>query len=642
MNHFFDTLIPQPRVITPHPGSCEFPCDLSVDIKGLVAAEQVDCERFAHIVLKPWMRKSSGPALVVEARVSPNAGIPGLPRLSREITTQAYVLVIDKGLITVDACDIAGLRYGIQTLRQLLENAEECGVLPHCRILDWPRLSARGIHYDLAREMEYRPTHLKKVVERLAYFKMNQLHLYIENKFAYRSCPQVAPPGVMTPRQAWTLCRYAELFGITVIPQVATLGHMGYYLHGKLARFREDPKSPANLCPTHPEVRPWLAGFLADIAEAFRSPYIHIGYDESRSGICRRCRRHGTPRDILVEHLNWLNAEVKKLDAQTMIYGDKFLSRQTFPLQDAANGGTASDAREALAQVNRDIIITNWHYTAPYSGTTRYLVEQGFVVYGVTANNIFWHNAVPVRRGPHWIVETVDRDIAEGAVGAYNCNWELYRGQIFDNVWFLNALAGERFWTDKPHNYVTWGRRFSSRFYGMSEDYYSEVMGLAEVVPSSRRVAFLDCHVLEIPMPEFGDGRQCFPETGEYLINEARKFRKAAERNADSLRLFHMPGEIVRYIGIRLRQRVMLETALHRGQKSEAARALKVIREAAEQIKACCNEAYRVYGYAVQDRERIQEHIDTLDRCLALVRSTKTYQIPQLTVDRLVTLSREL
>jgi len=55
--------------------------------------------------------------------------------------------------------------------------------------------------------------------------------------------------------------------------------------------------------------------------------------------------REGLRHLLLADHLNWLNGEVKKHGARTMIYGDKFLSRQDFPRLDAANGGTPAEAR---------------------------------------------------------------------------------------------------------------------------------------------------------------------------------------------------------------------------------------------------------------------------------------------------------
>jgi hypothetical protein len=127
-----------------------------------------------------------------------------------------------------------------------------------------------------------------------------------------------------------------------------------------------------------------------------------------------------------------------------MIYGDKFLSPEEFPRSDAVNDGSIEEAHTALDRVDRDVIITDWYYITSFGGSTRYLVNQGFTVYTVSATNLFWHDSIPLARGHWWIVETLDRGIEDGVVGAFNSNWEFYPGQFFDNFWFFQALAAER------------------------------------------------------------------------------------------------------------------------------------------------------------------------------------------------------
>ena len=159
-----------------------------------------------------------------------------------------------------------------------------------------------------------------------------------------------------------------------------------------------------------------------------------------------------------------MNEEVKRYGARAMIYGDKFLSAYDFPLSDAVNGGTPEEAHEAIGQVSRDIIITDWHYTAPHGTTAGYLVSQGFEVHLASATNIYWHDAIPYHRGHRWIAETIDHAVAQGVTGAFNCNWELYRGAFYENYWFFTGLAAERHWTDAPHDFLAFSSRFSRRF----------------------------------------------------------------------------------------------------------------------------------------------------------------------------------
>ncbi|MHB9023390.1 MAG: family 20 glycosylhydrolase [Armatimonadota bacterium] len=611
---FFD-LLPMPRVIAVGQAALRLPGALRLENTGIDNARQAQLAQLGELVLDPWL--GGGEAVVVRAVLTPDFALPEAAGIAPALQAQAYELTIDRE-ITLVAGQEAGLRHGLQTLKQLLENGAKSGNLLRCRIADWPRLASRGIHFDLAREMEYRPAHLKRVVELLAYLKMNTLHLYLENKFAYPSAPGVAPPNVMTPAQARELCDYAALFGITVIPQVNTLGHMEHFLHGEYEALREDPANSYNLCPTHPQARPFLAGLIADVAAAFRSPFIHVGYDESHSGVCPRCQAVGSPQEILADHLNWLNEQVKSHGARTMIYGDKFLSPRDFPRADAVNGGTPAQARAALSRVSRDILITDWHYTAPYGGTIRALVDAGFEVHCVTATNIYWHDSIPLHRGHHWIAESIDRAVENGATGAFNSNWEYYRGQFFDNFWFFQALAAERQWTDRPHDYVTFGDRCSSRLWGVEKDYYSDIAGLAEACPTYRRNHFLDRDVFE-PFPWSGQIRFDHLELGDYLIRQVETLRGEAKRNADILRMLDLPGHILRYLGARALGIHLCNLALAERDRARALNALDGIREVALQLQARLDDGYRIYGGAVVDRQRLQAHLDQLSESMTAI-----------------------
>jgi len=614
-------------------------------VSGLEGTEAKRFERFCRIVLRDWLGKRDGGTLSVTIRVDPRAAFKEVPSRPAAIAEQAYRLVVGRNA-TLTARAAAGARHGLQTLRQLLESGSDSGRLPHCRIEDWPRIAHRGIHVDVARETEYRPGFFRKIVERCAYFKLNQLHLYLENRFAFSSCPEVVGVGAVTVAQARALRDYASLFGITVVPQIETMGHMAGFLHGPYAEMREHADHAANICPSHPRARPFLAGMIADVAEAFRPPFIHVGYDESHSGTCARCREKGTPQAILGEHLRWLHREVTGHGARTMIYGDKFLPRDELPLLCGAHGGTGREAREAIRRVPRDVIVTNWHYVSPHAGSVRWLRREGFrEIYCTTASNLFISNAIPLLRGARWIAETMKRDLGDGAVGSINCNWEIFRGQALDNAWVLNALAAERGWSAQPHDAVAWTRRFSSRFYGAGDDAFGHILGLAEVIPTDRCDQFLDSPVLAAdvkrplaPAP-WGWVGWDHPETGADLIARARAYRRRVKRNADTLRALDMPGEVIRYIGLRVRCARLVQDALIAKRKTDALRALRVAADAAAGLAGRLDRLYRIYGSAVRDRPRVQRHREGLARAMATVRATPARRLDTLTMEELIKLS---
>jgi hypothetical protein len=448
----------------------------------------------------------------------------------------------------------------------------------------------------------------------------------------------------MTPVQARALCDYAALFGITVIPQIATMGHLEHVLHGPYAKLREDPQNPYNLCPTHPGARPFLAGLIADVAAAFKSPFIHVGYDESHSGVCPRCRAKGPAHQLLADHLNWLNAEVKKHGARTMIYGDKFLARGDFPRLDCANGGTPAEARAALARVDRDIVITDWHYTAPYADTTAYLVKQGFEVQMASATNIFWHDSIPVHRGHQWIVETQERALRAGATGVINTNWEYYRGQFLDNYWYFQALACERGWTSEPHDFPAWGRRFASRFWGVDEDYFTDIAGLAESTPTGRRAYFLDAEPFfeektGAPL-NFFQAALDHEGVGEAILERVARFRKQARRNADTLRMLDMPGWIIRYHGARVFHKARLAEALQGGDRAAALHAIHAVRAILDGVIGRLKDGLRTYGGAGVDLQRAAAQRESLERLRAVLAKASPRSLRGMTLEALLAKAR--
>lgn len=609
----FQNLIPLPRFLDELPGDLAFAGRLSIQTDGL-SPEQVDLfNRLAEIVFGDWIAPGG---VRLEVQLCDDHAPSELIGIADALREESYELLVSDA-ITLIAGHFRGLQRGIQTVRQLLEDVGDNpqGEVPRCRIVDWPRLAYRGMHYDFARETEYRPEHIKSIVARMAYFKLNTFHLYLEATFAFASAPHIVHPRPMTPDEARDLKAYAALFGIALVPQISTLGHMDRILHGPYEKLRENPAAAQNMCPTHPEARPFIAGMIRDIAEAFEPEFIHLGYDESHSGICERCQKHGTPQEILPEFLNWINELVKSHGARSMIYADKFLSQQQFPAADAANGGTAAQAQQALDAVNRDIVLTDWHYMAPYGRTVQALVKQGFEVHIVTDTGNYWHDSIPITRGAHWVADTIETATQEGAVGGFNCTWELYHGTWFENYWYFHGLAAERHWTDAPLDYTTFGRRFSRRFWGVEKDYYSDMAALMETTMVNRRGQFLKSGVFATSGLE--NARWDYLQIADYLDRQLSLFREAAKRNTETLQILDMPALIIRYLGTRVLGQILARNALDAGSLEMSHQAIDGMRAVALQVAAKLDEGYRLYGNAVEDRARIAAHIAELDAMLA-------------------------
>ncbi len=102
---------------------------------------------------------------------------------------EGYRLTVAQEGILIAGHDLAGLFYGVQTLRQLLQT--QGATLPQMVIEDWPDFPARGVMLDISRDNVPTMDTLYDLIDMLASWKVNQFQLYMEHTFAYQQHRQV-------------------------------------------------------------------------------------------------------------------------------------------------------------------------------------------------------------------------------------------------------------------------------------------------------------------------------------------------------------------------------------------------------------------------------------------------------------------
>ncbi len=96
-----------------------------------------------------------------------------------------YRLDVDRSQIRITGGDAAGVFYGIQSLLAMVRQ-EEAGVqVPGINVVDGPAFSYRGFHLDVGRNFQSKES-VKKLLEVLAYNKINQLLLYLTEDEGWR------------------------------------------------------------------------------------------------------------------------------------------------------------------------------------------------------------------------------------------------------------------------------------------------------------------------------------------------------------------------------------------------------------------------------------------------------------------------
>ena len=124
---------------------------------------------------------------------------------------QGYGLVVSPDGIRLNAQEESGLRYGLQTLRQLLDPS---GTVPALRILDWPDQDIRPVYLGFRKEPE-------DTVEKLARLKINMI--IIEPKWYGQGNWFYNPVGGNLKELA-EFRRLCDLNGIELVPLIQGLG----------------------------------------------------------------------------------------------------------------------------------------------------------------------------------------------------------------------------------------------------------------------------------------------------------------------------------------------------------------------------------------------------------------------------------
>ena len=146
----------------------------------------LDVTRGVRTSLVGIERGQVAPALAALADAGVGSGaVPLTVNVGRAngLAPEAYRLLATDGAIRIDAADAAGASHALRSLAQ--QAAYEKRRLRPLLVEDAPRLPFRGLHIDVARNFHSK-AELLKLVEQLAAFKLNKLHLHLGDDEGWR------------------------------------------------------------------------------------------------------------------------------------------------------------------------------------------------------------------------------------------------------------------------------------------------------------------------------------------------------------------------------------------------------------------------------------------------------------------------
>ena len=213
-----------------------------------------------------------------------------------KLEAEEYNIITDQKIL-ISGGSYKAISLAMTSLLHLIEKKDDHTLLPMVKIRDYPDATFRGLLIDLARQWHSIET-LKKLVDMSAFYKLNymQLHLTDDQSFTF---PSKAYPKLATKDRHYSkeelvdLVNYAELRGITLIPEIDIPGHSKKFIETYPEIFSPKLKKWGknifggdafnNVINIGSEkVYSALDVILDEVIEIFHtSPYIHIGADEA-------------------------------------------------------------------------------------------------------------------------------------------------------------------------------------------------------------------------------------------------------------------------------------------------------------------------------------------------------------------------
>ncbi len=331
---------------------------------------------------------------------------------------EEYQLVIDADGIKINAQSQQGAFYAVQTLRQIFMHDQ----VPFVCIKDKPDFAYRGFYHDVTRGKVPTVKTLKKLIDDMAFYKLNSFQLYVEHTFDFKELSsQIKAGGVLTNEELQELNAYCKQNFIDFIPSLSTFGHLYELLNQhKYAHLRcaDDITQPYywwgrmrhhTIDPLNEESIEIIKSLIDQYSPNFDSDFFNICCDETFDLSNGKYSQMGMDTGKLyVDFVKKIIAHVKSKNKTVMMWADILLRHHP----------------ELINELPEDTYFLNWNYGAnPPEESVKLLSDlkcKQIVCPGTTTWNRFCEK-----------VETEEQNISRmaeygykhGAIGVLNTNW---------------------------------------------------------------------------------------------------------------------------------------------------------------------------------------------------------------------------
>lgn len=399
-----------------------------------------------------------------------------LLKVDSSMDAQHYSIDINGEGASLTGGSLNSLGWAVQTLRQIVR--QYAGLLPRLHIEDEPDIPNRGYYHDATRGRIQTLENMKKLVDTLCFYKINQLQLYVEHTYLFRDLTELWRDDTpMTAEEVMELDQYCYERGVELVPSLATFGHMCKLLATKTCEdFCELPDSfgkkfsfkdrmdhhTANV--SNPAAIALIKDMIEEYMNLFRTDKFNICADETfdlgkgKSAELAKEKGNGV---LYMEYINELFDFLIERGKTPMFWGDIICYHP-----------------ELYSKLPKQVVCLNWGYGDEQpERESKILHEVGATQYlcpGVRGWNL-WVNLV--RGAYNNITRMCGFARKYNAIGVLNTDWGDF-GHINQPVFSVHGIiyGAVCSWGENVPEYKELNRQISVLEFGDASGQFLEVM----------------------------------------------------------------------------------------------------------------------------------------------------------------------
>lgn len=532
-------LLPQPKKITEQTGIFLIDYKIYIVLEPGLAKQETIAGRTVRDTIRQWI----GYEAVLSAGQFAEGDI--YMELCEKLGSQEYRLEVKEKGVFIQGGSAEAVFYGAQTLSQLIR--QYGALIPCVHIEDKPDHLYRGYYFDQTRGRVLKLEELKRLVDRMSSYKLNQLQLYIEHTYLFRDFSELwRDQTPITADEILELDAYCRERHVELVPSLACFGH----LYGLLST------------RTH--------GDICEMSDSWKRPFSF--YDRMRYHTVNVTdeRSFALIRDMILEYMQLFSTDKFNICADETFYLGKekskkaadevgvqrlyvdFLKKLCGLIVENGKipmfwGDIICRSPELVKELPESTICLNWGYAADQSGyNTEVMAEAGAIQYvcpGVGGWNE-WVNLI--ENSFKNIVLMCSYAHKYGAVGVLNTDWGDF-GHINDPEYSLPGMiyGAALSWNSTKTDFEEMNRQISLLEYSdATKKYVSYLAGMADLTLFHWRDAVLYCEVNRIGQMLNDDDRITVDVPRDSLLQSQKRLENLHTDFLKTIRQIRQPHAV--------------------------------------------------------------------------------------------------